>query len=248
MGFRDLPRADQLSLVRCGTSYFARRLGETSDAELDERSALPGWGRRHLVAHVGYNALALARLMDWASTGTPTPMYESVDQRAREIDEGATLSAGALRNLFDHAVARLDEKWRRASDSAWQAEVRTAQGRTVPASETIWLRCREVWIHSVDLAGFGRFGDFPEVVLASLIDDVATAWRIRGEGAGLVFRPDGYEPIAIDDGPGAVPAQTVARRPVEIEGPLASVCRWATGRGAVGLRAPQAPPDPPRWL
>ena len=82
---------------------------------------LDGWTRKHLVAHVGYNAAALCRLLDWAATGVETPMYESTEQRDQEIKEGATLTAAALRNLFDHTVARLDEKWRHLPESAWAA-------------------------------------------------------------------------------------------------------------------------------
>jgi maleylpyruvate isomerase len=80
------------------------------------------------------------------------------------------LNAAALRNLFDHTVARLDETWRHLPESAWHAEVRTAQGRLVPASETAWMHAREVWILAVDLACGARFGDFPDVVLESLLD------------------------------------------------------------------------------
>ena len=122
---------------------------------MTQDTLLDGWTRKHLLAHVGYNAAALCRLLDWAATGVETPMYESTEQRNREIREGATLSAPALRNLFDHTVARLDEKWRRLPESAWDAEVRTTQGRSVPASETVWMRTREVWIRAVDLANTG---------------------------------------------------------------------------------------------
>ena len=115
--------------------------------------------------------------MDWAATGVETPMYPSAEHRDREIKEGATLSAAALRNLFDHTVARLDEKWRNLHASRWAAPVRTAQGRTVPASETVWMRTREVWIHAVDLDNGAQFSEFPDVVLESLLADIVEAWR-----------------------------------------------------------------------
>ena len=34
------------------------------------------------------------------------------------------------------------------------------------------MRTREVWIHAVDLGNGGRFGDFPDVVLESLLADI----------------------------------------------------------------------------
>lgn len=187
MGFDELDLAERLLIARRGTAYFAQRLAELPDDDLGAGSLLPGWSRRQLLAHVGYNAAALCRLMDWAATGMQTPMYSSAEQRGREIEEGATLSAAALRNLFDHTVARLDQKWRHLPASAWSAQVRTAQGRVVPASETVWMRTREVWIHAVDLGNGGRFRDFPDVVLDSLLADIVGIWRTKHLGAGLVL-------------------------------------------------------------
>src|SRR6185436_11815339 len=138
MGFHDLDLSERRLIARRGTAFFAQRLAELTDDDLESGSLLDGWTRKHLVAHVGYNAAALCRLMDWAATGEETPMYASPEQRTLEINEGATLSAAALRNLFDHTVARLNQKWRQLPASAWNASVRTAQGRLVPASETTW--------------------------------------------------------------------------------------------------------------
>ncbi|RAG66982.1 maleylpyruvate isomerase, partial [Burkholderia multivorans] len=141
----------ELLTVRRGTAFFARKLGELSDAEFDEPSLLPGWSRRSLIAHVGYNAQALTRLVQWANTGVETPMYESPTARDAEIDFGSTLPVRALRHLIEHAAISLDVEWRDSPDEAWEAIVRTAQGREVPARETVWRRTREVWLHANDL-------------------------------------------------------------------------------------------------
>src|SRR5829696_6217665 len=238
MCFHDLDLSDRLLLARRGTAFFAHRLAELTDDELDSDTLLNGWTRRHLLAHVGYNAAALCRLLDWAATGVETPMYGSTEQRNEEIKEGATLSAAALRNLFDHTVARLDEKWRHLPPSAWDAEVRTAQGRTVPASETVWMRTREVWIHAVDLASGGRFSDFPPVVLQSLLADIVEAWRRNDRGAGLTLAVEGCNPIVLPPGP----------RTTTVSGPLPAVVRWAAGRGTVGVSIDGDAEGPPRWL
>ncbi|MBJ8348266.1 maleylpyruvate isomerase family mycothiol-dependent enzyme [Antrihabitans sp. YC2-6] len=237
--FHDLPLAERLVLARRGTSFFAQQLGELSDDELAGPTLLDGWTRKHVIAHVAYNAAALCRLLDWAASGTEIPMYASVQQRNDEISAGATLSAGALRNLFDHTVARLDEKWRHLADSAWDAEVVTVQGRIVPAAETAWMRAREVWIHAVDLAGTGRFTDLPAVVLTSVLSDIVKAWRTNELGSQLVLDVSGTPPIAIK--PGHTAASVV-------RGNLASIVRWSAGRGAVGVTSPEASPVPPRWL
>lgn len=239
MGFNDLELSERLLIARRGTAYFAQRLAELSDSDLDKETLLSGWSRRHLVAHVGYNAAALCRLLDWAATGIESPMYASAEQRGREIAEGATLSAAALRNLFDHTVARLDEKWRNLPESAWEAQVRTAQGRLVPVSETAWMRTREVWIHAVDLGNGGRFGDFPDVVLESLLTDITGMWQRKDLGAGLVLTVDGSEPVAVQPDSPATD---------NVSGPRAAVVRWAAGRGAVGVGIEGNLQEPPSWL
>ncbi|WP_275562766.1 maleylpyruvate isomerase N-terminal domain-containing protein [Streptomyces sp. 5-6(2022)] len=60
-----------------------------TDVGFARPSALPGWSRAHLVAHVARDADALVNLLNWARTGVDSSMYASADQRAREIEEDA---------------------------------------------------------------------------------------------------------------------------------------------------------------
>lgn len=236
--FPDLTLADRLAIARAGTAYFGRFLASLTDTELADGSLLDGWTRKHLVAHVGYNAAAICRLVEWAQTGVEVPMYPSKDTRNEEIESGATLPAHALRNLVDHTAARLDEKWRNLPADRWDFEVKTIQGRTVPVSETAWMRTREVWVHAVDLGTGATFSDFPPEVVNSLIDDLVNHWRRNQTGSELrLVVPTG--PVDVD------PEYTGDH--VEVTGSAAGVLRWMTGRGddelptATDLR-------PPRWL
>ncbi|WP_019201126.1 maleylpyruvate isomerase family mycothiol-dependent enzyme [Tsukamurella sp. 1534] len=238
--FRDLPLDERLTWCRRGTAHFARALSDLTDDDLLLPSGLAGWSRRHLVAHVAYNAAALCRVMDWARTGVETPMYSSPSARNEEIEAGSSLNPAALRNLYDHTVARLDERWRNATGAVWAAPVRTAQGRDVAAAETVWMRTREVWVHAVDLGAGARFGDIPPVVLDGLLGDVVSKWRGAGDGGEYVLHIAGRDPLPVD------PSRSHGA-PVVVEGDLAAVTRWAAGRGAVGLVSP-APGTPPRWL
>jgi len=229
---------EQLLQARRGTAFFARKLNELSDAELDGGSLLPGWTRRHVVAHVGYNARAIARLVEWASTGVETPMYPSVAVRDEEINFGATLSPIALRNLFDHSAVHLSVEWRDLPDDAWHHTVRTIQGREVPASETVWMRTREVWVHAVDLDNGASFADIPAAVLERLLADITSAWAARGSDAGLLIKVSGTDRTFGD--PDAA---------VVVAGPLAGVVQWATGRGTDGVTAGAGPvPAAPKWI
>jgi maleylpyruvate isomerase len=216
-------RADLL-LARRGTAFFSRKLNELSDADLDGPSLLAGWGRRHVVAHVGYNARALTRLTEWAATGIETPMYEP-GQRDEEIAFGATLSPLALRNLSDHAVVHLNVEWRDLPRDAWDAEVRTVQGRTVPVSETVWMRSREVWLHAIDLDNGARMSDLPAEFIDRLLVEIVALWTARGNPVShLELRPTDRDSlnIRLDDD---------ASEPTKVlSGPAAQLLAWATGR------------------
>lgn len=236
---------EELLQARRGTAFFARKLNELTDEELDGGTRLPGWTRRHVVAHVGYNARAIARLIEWAATGVETPMYASPEARNQEIDFGATLSPTALRNLFDHSAVHLSVEWRDLPDAGWSNEVRTAQGRTVPASETAWMRTREVWMHAVDLDNGASFSDIPAPVLERLLKDITSAWRLRETDTGLLIKVTGTN-LTFGD--------TSAADPTVVAGPLPAVVEWAAGRGSSGVAAagPDAPagevPVAPKWI
>jgi maleylpyruvate isomerase len=236
---------DGLLQARRGTAFFARKLNELTDADLDGDSLLPGWTRRHVVAHVGYNARAVARLVEWAATGVETPMYPSVEVRNHEIDFGATLSPIALRNLFDHSAVHLNVEWRDLPADNWNHKVKTVQGRVVPAEETVWMRTREVWVHAVDLDNGATFKDIPEPVLARLLTDITGAWHARGTDKGLLITVDGT---------GLSFGDTTAASPTVVSGSLAAIAQWATGRGTDGTTAQRdgesvtpAPPAP-AWI
>jgi len=237
--------AAALLLMRRGQAYWARKLNELRDDEFDAPSLLPGWSRRHLIAHVGFNARAVARLVEWARTGVENPMYSSTTQRAEEIEFGATLPTEALRNLCAHAAVHLNVEWRDLPENAWAHEVRTAQGRLVPASESVWMRTREVWIHAVDLDNGARVADFPPELVDALLEDLIRVWRRkRKEGDRNVVlapndRPTHYA-IADEESPGSL----------VVHGAATDVVTWGIGRGTqrVTTNAGETPPPAPEWL
>ncbi|UEA57586.1 maleylpyruvate isomerase family mycothiol-dependent enzyme [Gordonia otitidis] len=237
-GYHQLSLDEQLAIARNGTAYFVQHLARVSDDDLAGSSLLPDWSRKHLVAHVGYNAAALCNLMTWAATGCETPMYSSPAQRNEEIDEGSTLGAQALRNLVDHTAARLDEAWRNLPTEKWDAQVKTIQGRTVPATETAWMRTREVWIHTIDLGAGGSFADLPEAVLIDLFDDIVGAWGRKGSGADLRL----ITPVGITD----VDRHFTGDR-IEVRGKLSAVVGWMTGR-TVDCVQTSTEVTAPHWL
>lgn len=229
-----------------GTRYFLDKVNELRDEEFDAPSLLPGWSRRHVIAHVSYNARGICRLLSWARTGIETPAYASAEARAREIEEGASLSPATLRDLCKDSAARLDEEWRDLPREAWRAEI-TVQGRAVPASSTLWRRTREVWLHAVDLNSGASFTQFPAELIDRIVADVLGAWRQRqsaDDTPNFVLVPDDRDaPQAVGD-PHAPDA-------IVLRGAASALARWATGRGGdeVSASSPDGTvPAAPHWL
>lgn len=172
-------------------------------------------------------------------------MYASTEARDHEISFGATLSPIALRNLFDHSAVHLNVEWRDLPAEAWHHQVRTAQGRIVPAGETVWMRTREVWTHAVDLDNGASFADIPATVLERLLRDITGAWKTRGTDTGLLVKVTGTD-LTFGD--------TTPENPTVITGPLPGVVQWATGRGTHGVTAlqngalPDTVPAAPKWI
>lgn len=231
--------ARPLAWMEDATALFVDTAIGLDDDDLSAGTALPGWTRRHVVAHVAFNARALQRLASWARTGRRQPMYDSAEQRAAEIDEGATWSAGRLRELVTASAVELAADLDQLDDDAWQAEVVTAQGRTVPATEIPWMRTREVAVHAVDLdAGIG-FADLPDDLCEALVDDVAARRSSQGKDPALVLRSTtGRRWEVVSEGP-----------PTSVTGTPAQLAQWLTGRGESGLDADPGPlPSLTAWL
>ncbi|MEU8246172.1 maleylpyruvate isomerase family mycothiol-dependent enzyme [Nonomuraea sp. NPDC048916] len=234
--------AERLAWLDSGTSYFAGRL---AGHDLDRPSLLPGWTGRHLVAHVAANARALRRLVHWARTGAETPMYASGEARAAEIEELARLSPEALTGLVKQTADELRSDLGTLTGPRWAARVRTAQGRLVPAAEIVWMRAREVWVHAVDLGSGGRFEDFPPAFVDALLTDVTGLWERRGQGPGLVLRPDDRQRSWTVSAPPPTGPPDEEGVLCEVRGTAARLAAWITGRGPAP--DPAAPPVG-RWL
>jgi maleylpyruvate isomerase len=192
---------DARTWMRQGTKLFLDAVAELSDHAFDEPSGLPGWTRRHLVAHLHYNAEALRRLVSWAATGVEQPMYASSHARAEEIEQGALLPVSTLRELVATSAAALESDLDALPDARWAAEVRTAQGRLLPAAQIPWLRAREVTVHAVDLRAGVTFADLPEGFVAELMVDVVRKRAANDHGPELAAWLTGRAEVAPTLGP-----------------------------------------------
>lgn len=224
-----------------GEALFGAKLAALDDADLDAPSPLPGWSRRHVIAHVAFNARALTRLLHWARTGEELRMYPDAAAREREIDSGARSEPAELRALVLDSGRRLHRAARSLPPERRSAPVVTAQERTVPAVEILWLRTREVWVHTVDLDVGVRFADFPDELLDALLTDITTGRQDKGREPALLLAPD--------DRTRRWEAMAGASPPLTLTGTAAALVAALTGRDRTGVTcAGGAVPDLGRWL
>lgn len=226
-----------------GTVIFDRALAAADDELLTGPTELAGWTGRHLLAHVAANADALRNLATWARTGRETPMYASPGQRDADIEAGSTRSVDDLRDWYAGSAAALRADVDALSREQWQHQVRTAQGRTVPAAEVPWLRAREVMVHAVDLGSGTTFADLPEGFLRDLLDDITVKRSGTADHPPLLLREA--------DGPGAWSVAHPSPDAPQVSGPLAELAAYLSGRSdGSTLATTDGTPSPalPRWL
>ncbi|MGC9670727.1 maleylpyruvate isomerase family mycothiol-dependent enzyme [Planosporangium sp. 12N6] len=234
-----MPRthADSLNWVEHGTQLLATQVAALDEPAMTEPSALPGWTRKHLVAHVAANADALGNLVHWARTGERTPMYSSMDQRNADIETGSTLPGAKLSAWLSGSARDLGTAMDTLTAEQWRYPVVTAQGRTVPATEIPWLRAREVCVHAIDLGTGLTFADLPDAFLRSLCGEVV-AKRSASPAVAVVLEADGLRWELPGEG-----------TPVTVCGPLPEITAYLTGRPhRLTTTDNAAAPDLPAWL
>jgi maleylpyruvate isomerase len=226
-----------LTWMHDGTRRLLGDVAGLADDAFGEPTALPGWSRRYLLAHIAANADALRNLVHWACTGEERRMYASPEQREADIAAGSKLPAAELRAWIASSSQALAADFDALGDGpAWEAQVITAQGLTRSASEIPWMRDREVWIHAVDLRAGTTWRDLPADFLTALLDDVTSRRSATGSGPALTV-------AATDTGHAWEVAGTGT--PVQVSAPLDALAAYLTGRDADLV--PAAPVLPP-WL
>lgn len=219
--------------VRTLDDEWARVIGGLGEPELRAPSALPGWSRAHVLAHVARNADGLKNLLTWANTGVETPMYASAQARDDDIESGARQPATDLLADVVAAGARFAEYAAAMPDDAWAREARNRQGAPVTGAVVVRMRLSELTIHLADL---DRGYDLDRVLglLGPLAEDVVQH-AITSRSAhlpALRLAGGGFEWTM-----GAAPGATVS-------GTCGQLLAWLSGRSAGEALDGDVPPIP----
>ena len=149
----DLPGIETaLESARDATTRVDGLLADMTDAQARRPSRLPGWSRGHVATHLARNADGNRSMVEGVLAGEERAMYPGgEDGREAEIEAGAGRSATDLLADFRAAARALDDAWDRVPDDAWGGTGVTLFAGAVPISMMVVSRCRELFVHMVDL-------------------------------------------------------------------------------------------------
>lgn len=212
--------AQLLDLLRHGTHRLVRSVDAMTDADWAAPSLLPHWDRSDVVAHLTLNAEALAAVLHGAAEDRAVPMYPSQQVRDEEIASLGRVRPGALRDRFLASTTTIEHALGELPATALQRTFdRVPGGRTVPVSDVLPMRVREVEIHHADLGLAFSPADWPDAFSVHLIETMAA--KHSATPSFLVHASDldqTWTCGAEENGP-------------TVSGPAAALGWWLTGRG-----------------
>jgi maleylpyruvate isomerase len=174
----------ELRAIQESTLRFLRSLRGLGEHQLSAPSRCEGWTRSHVVNHVARNADALRRLFAGATSGLPTPMYESAQARTEGIEAGVGRDVATLLDDVATSATWLAEAMRDLPPAGWDARVRmgvAGQGPEVVVSELPFRRLIELEVHHVDLDLTYTPAHWPDGLVTRLLDLTATRFAGRDD-------------------------------------------------------------------
>ncbi|MFI6844544.1 maleylpyruvate isomerase family mycothiol-dependent enzyme [Kitasatospora sp. NBC_00085] len=213
---------ERLRLVVQSTGHLLHGVSGLKPEAVAEPSALPGWTRGHVLAHVARNADSLVNLLNGARTGTDIPQYASNEARDQDIEAGAPRPLDVQLDDLRASAERFAAAAALLPDEAWTATLRHRSGYTFPAHDLPWKRLMEVEYHHVDLDAGYTPAHWPEAFA------VAEFRRLAEKLAGAEGLP-AIELVA-DDTEDRAGIGAGGTAELTAEGPVRALTAWLSGR------------------
>lgn len=203
------------------TAHLLADLATLADADVAAPSALPGWTRGHVLAHIEGNARGLDRLVRWATDGIERPMYISREVRNADVELDAERSIAHHTEALTSAAHDLAVHLAALPRDNFDTVVILGNNIRKRAGDLAVHRLQEVCIHHSDLGLESyTYRDWPQLLCDAMLVSVTGDFTERGEfpvnwvetNAGARY------PILADDGPG-------------LRGTPQAVVAWMLGRG-----------------
>lgn len=203
------------------TARYLGALTVLDESALAAPSALPGWTRAHVVAHLSRNADAFARVLVRAAAGEPASMYDSPESRDHDIEE--TVRAYDARGLVEDAQAssrRLEDAAASYDGPADATYTRLpGEAAALPVGTVVPRRRTELEVHHADLLLDYRPAEWPEDFSRDLVGRRMDELGL--DGPSMVLSSTDVDGLwKLGSGPGP-----------EITGTVGDLAWWLVGRG-----------------
>jgi maleylpyruvate isomerase len=201
----------------------AADVAKLSDEDVQAPSALPGWTRGHVLAHLAGISNAMARQLEYAARGETIELYDGgMDGRNKAIDMAAGHDAATHLADLTAALARVMKafdalpgiKDSSANRTGWYAPISYRGGVVLDGGLALW---RELVIHTSDLLTGKGPETWSRPFCEHLFDFLAA--RVQPDDR-LVLQPLGLQPLSIGSG----------TRSTVVSGMITDIAAWLAGR------------------
>ncbi|MBI4940866.1 MAG: maleylpyruvate isomerase family mycothiol-dependent enzyme [Actinobacteria bacterium] len=220
------------------TLALAAEAATLTAADLAAPSALPGWSRGHVLAHVRLNAEAFVGVLGAAARGEVVSMYPGRAERDAAIEAAATDASDRQTAALLDSAERFTRAWAALPQQRYDVEFTSPAGWFQPAGVVGFFRWREVVLHRADLHPADAGHRSPVDVLAAaepalvarLLAETCTAFAGRADVPALAVTATDLGTTWELHADGT--ANDAADGATTVSGPAAALAAWLTGRGS----------------
>ncbi|MFP3988798.1 maleylpyruvate isomerase family mycothiol-dependent enzyme [Streptomyces sp. E11-3] len=227
---------DVIDEIARSHARFAATATALTGADLRGPSALPGWTRGHVIAHVARGADAYTWLLALARTGVEPRPRDTAESLARAVESGAARPAAELVADLRTSLNRLLADSEAMPATAWDTLVTALPGYRHPAWFTLYRCWRELETHHVDLDADYGTANWPHTYVT---------WALDGTLAALSERDFPVSRVrAIDLGR----SWNLSQNGPTVSADGHTLLGWLSGRTTDTALAADGPvPQPPAW-
>ena len=223
----DFDAAAALTDINAATEHLLESVADLTDDDITAHSLCAGWTRGHVLTHVARNADGLRNMLNTASTGEVTPMYESQEKRDANLEAGAARTADEIRADLLDSANRFTVAFEAVRSDQWQALVyRTPGAEPIEAVTIGGRRLAEVLIHHVDLAL-----DFTPAHWSDAFTDAQFAATLEHSAGRADFPPLRLD-VEEEDTWFGINANPESEDVVAVHGPKRALLAWLMGRAS----------------
>ena len=165
-------------------------LESLTDEQCRQDSLLPKWTRGHVLSHLARNADSHVHLLSAAGRGEIAEQYVGgYKARVAGIEDNSGRSAKELVADVRRSIYALEAAWASATPTTWAGEGLNSVGATIPMSEIVFLRWREVEVHHADLALEFSWQNWSDAYVRLELERQIMLWRSR-KPMGMTVVPD----------------------------------------------------------